>query len=166
MRNLLIFWTLLIALQGGTGILLFGYRIGFAPENIIEYYGGSEALLKSYPHAKDRFMPAKTFTGLWKAVHMHGLAYPLFVFLIYHLFYLFHPRREQFTSVYLWGMMAALVFGMADFLSGFLAIQGSPVFATIRLISFLGFASALLFSIYLLLMLIYDFNKTRNSARD
>lgn len=82
-------------LQLLSAALLFGWKQGFAPSSVYEYYQGSEAMLKRYPDATDRFLQARSLEGILKAGLAHFAVYGLSAFTLVHLLRssLGHPGR-------------------------------------------------------------------------
>jgi hypothetical protein len=75
LRPALLFFLLLVALEFGSGALLYYWKIGFSAANVFEYYHGSEATLARYPERPDRFLEPRTLLGLTKIALGHLLAY-------------------------------------------------------------------------------------------
>lgn len=84
-RPVLLLFLIFTGLQLFTGALLYLWKMGFGPAQTIEYYFGSERMLELFPGKPDRFLQARTFTGLVKVTLGHFLAYGVLVFFLTHL---------------------------------------------------------------------------------
>src|SRR6185436_7586427 len=84
-RPVVLVFSFFTLLQLGSGALLYGMKIGFHPAQTIEFYKGSEAAVALYPSHPDRFVSARTFTGMAKGAVGHCAAYGLLCFAIMHL---------------------------------------------------------------------------------
>jgi hypothetical protein len=81
----IIFFAFFVIFQKITGTLMFFTKIGYKPSMWIEYYFGSEEMLKYYPNEKDHFKEPLTFYGRLKVLYSHTLAYGILIFTLTHL---------------------------------------------------------------------------------
>ncbi len=127
-----------------SGTMLFEHKIGLSAQSINEYYLGNS----------DKFIPAKTATGVLKIVLPHIFAFGLFVMVVLHFLVFTKERNKTKTK-----MLICLTFITAflEIASPFLIISGAEFFAYVKIISFILFESLILYSIWLLLhSIMYD----------
>ena len=127
-----------------SGAWLFWQKTGFGIAGVIEYYAGSETALQYFPDMPDRFVNAKTVSGLLKSVLPHMLVYGLLVFIIVHLLAALMPVNRVFIHL-------LFVFGALDIAGGFPVLVFPVMGAWLRLISFFCFSGGILVASVLLI---------------
>ena len=121
-----------------SGIMLFEHKIGFSVQGVSEYYLGSE----------EKFMVAKSSTGILKIVLPHIFAFALFSMVLLH-FLIFTKHRDTAHSkalIYLLFSSAAL-----EIFSPFMILLGAEFFVFIKIASFVLFESLVIYIAWLLL---------------
>ncbi|MEQ9364723.1 MAG: hypothetical protein RIF32_10785 [Leptospirales bacterium] len=134
------------ALQLLTGALLYLWKLGFHPARTIEYYFGSERMLELFPGSVDRFIQARSLTGMIKVTLGHLLAYGVLVFFLTHLARSIAAvpsrRMEWFCNAFFLAAMLEIVVGLALLLTPDTWIAGAPtLFAYGRAAVFVAFYS-------------------------
>lgn len=140
-RGILGFFYFYFFLHWGTGLLMFGQKLGFSHASVVRYYRGEP----------DLFMEPRSFAGLLEVTHFHLFAMGLFFVVFTHLL-VFTPFRERLKAA----VTALLATGLLlDMAAGWLVRYIDPAFAwaklagfwmlqTISLLLLLGLVSALL----------------------
>ncbi len=125
-------FALFVLLQFGTGVLLYVNKIGLHPADTLEYYVGSEAMLKVYPGRPDRFKQPRTFMGLAKFAMAHFAAFGIICFILAHLL---RSLGKAVDKLPLADGISLALFALAllDVLSGFLVRYGPPWTAHARI---------------------------------
>jgi len=126
-----------VALQAGSGAVLFAAKLGLRPERLAAYYRGSE----------EAFGTPRSLAGLLEVAVPHLVAIPLVLFVTLHLVAIVGLlRRRPFA------LLAGLSFGCAA--TGVLAAFGirwlSPGIAWVKLAAFVGLEASL--GVWLLLL--------------
>ena len=154
-KPLTLFFCLFVFLQFLSGVFLYGVKIGFHPADTLEFYVGSEEMLKVYPGRADRFKRGRSLPGMVKFALGHIAAFALICFILTHL--LRSLRALQPTSLYRIDRFADALFLLAllDILAGFLVVYGPPWTVYVRLFVFLvfvvlGFAGSLMLAYFAL----------------
>ncbi len=125
-------------LQFVSGAWLYALKIGFVASDTLEYYVGSEEMIKIYPDRPDRFMPQKTLGGMLKMSVGHTLAFGLLCFMLTHLL---RSLAKNSGRMRMADNLSFLFFGFAllDVFSGY-AVRYGPVWtAAVRSSVFIGF---------------------------
>ncbi len=117
--------------------LLFDYKIGFSYQGVVDYYIGNE----------DRFLIAKSFSGIIKLILPHIFVFGLFSMVLLHflVFTKLRYKRSTLILIYLTFLTA-----LGEMLTPFLIINGLEFFAYIKLISFFIFLALILYISWLL----------------
>ena len=120
-----------------SGIMLFEDKIGFSIQEITKYYLGDE----------EKFIVAKTSTGILKIVLPHIFAFGLFAMVILHfLIFTKHRDTKQLkTLIYL-----IFISAFFEIFSPFFLIIGADFFAYVKLTSFVLFEALVLYIAWLL----------------
>jgi len=117
-RPVLLGYALFVALQFLSGSALYLLRVGPTAADAFEYYQGSEAALERFPGRPDRFLPAKTFTGILKTQTPHTIAFATLFFILVHLIRSL-GQSSRFVSL---AVMLFAFFAAVDFLFPFLML--------------------------------------------
>jgi len=107
-----------------SAFLLFEYKIGFSYEGVVDYYGGNE----------EKFIVAKSFSGLLKSVLPHIFVFGLFSMVLLH-FLVFTKLRYKKSTL-------ALIYASY--------ITALNFFAYLKLLSFFVFLFLVLYVVWLL----------------
>jgi len=128
----------------GSSILIFENKIGFSINAILSYYQGNE----------QKFITAKTTTGLLKIMLPHIFAFGLFIMVVLH-FLIFTKHRNQKKTRFL--IYFVFIMAILELSSPFFIINGLDFFAYIKMFSFFGFELSLLYLFWLLFYsIVYD----------
>lgn len=130
----------LFLLQIFTGIYLYTEKYGFNYLSVTEYILGN----------KEKFIQSKTLYGLLKLNFPHFFAMFLGIFITAHFLYFFKVKTTYFFIAGL-----SFLFAFLDILAPFLILKVSPLFAYLKIVSFLGFEISLF-----LIILILFYNAT------
>ena len=136
----LVFSLLLIA----SAIMLFEYKIGFSYEGVLNYYLGNE----------DKFIPAKSTSGLLKMALPHIFSFGLISMVLLHflVFTKLRYKKSTLTLIYLTFFSA-----MLEIFTPMLIVNGFEFAALLKLLSFFIFLALILYISWLLLhSIIYD----------
>ncbi len=127
-----------------SGIMLFEHKIGFSVQSVSEYYLGSS----------DKFIVAKTGSGVLKIILPHIFAFGLFAMVILHFLVFTKERGKTKTKMLIY---LTFITAFLEITSPFLIILGAEFFAYVKIISFILFESLILYSLWLLLhSIMYD----------
>jgi len=121
---------------------LFEIKIGFSPLGIMEYYNGNE----------EKFIPAKSFSGILKTALSHIFVFGLFIMVLLHfiVFTGYKNRAQTRWIIYLTFSTALIELSCAFFI-----LSGYIFFAYLKVLSFVLFEFLILYIIWLLLMSIF-----------
>ncbi len=137
---------LVVAIFWLTNILLFTAKMGFSYQSIVEYYLGNEEI----------FRTPVSYMGLLETTHAHLFAYALLLLLLNHLL--------AFTTLSAGWKTAGIVLtygsGMLDIASGWLIVYVAPLFAWMKLLSFLTLQVSMAAVIGAVLLSMLDFRQT------
>jgi hypothetical protein len=136
----LIFSLLLIA----SAVMLFEYKIGFSYEGILDYYLGNE----------DKFIPAKSTSGILKIALPHIFSFGLISMVLLHflVFTKLRYKRSTLTLIYLTFFSAIL-----EIFTPLLIVNGFEFGVYVKLLSFFIFLTLILYISWLLFYsIIYD----------
>ena len=120
-----------------SAFLLFEYKIGFSYEGVVDYYGGNE----------EKFIVAKSFSGLLKSVLPHIFVFGLFSMVLLH-FLVFTKLRYKKSTLAL--IYASYFTAFVEIFSPFFIINGLNFFAYLKLLSFFVFLFLVLYVVWLL----------------
>ena len=109
-----------------SSILLFGEKIGFLQEAILLYYLGDE----------EKFLIAKSMSGVLKIVLPHIFAFGLFCMVVLHFVVFTKSNRSKFMKFFIYGLFT---FSLLEIFTPLLIINGFEIFTYLKLISFLLF---------------------------
>ncbi len=144
LNTILLLGLLYILLFLLTDIFLFAVKIGFSYSSVVEYYLGDEETFKN----------PVSFMGLLEGTHFHLFSVALMLILLNHLM--------AFTAT---GRFTKLLIVYTSYVSGFLNIASpwlirflSPVFAYLKIASFL------IFHVSLAVLLYFSFLYVRASS--
>ncbi|PHQ64687.1 MAG: hypothetical protein COB99_08305 [Sulfurimonas sp.] len=129
----LVFSLLLIA----SAVMLFEYKIGFSYEGVLDYYLGNE----------DKFIPAKSTSGLLKIALPHIFSFGLISMVLLHflVFTKLRYKKSTLTVIYLTFLSAAL-----EIFTPMLIVNGFEFAALLKLLSFFVFLTLILYISWLL----------------
>ncbi|MFT5661041.1 MAG: hypothetical protein ACI9TV_001687 [Sulfurimonas sp.] len=122
----------------GSGVMLFEQKIGFSTNAIVAYYLGDE----------DKFIVAKSSTGILKIVLPHLFAFGLFAMVILHflIFTKYKDTKQIKILIYILFTSAFL-----EVFSPFFIILGAEFFSYIKITSFIVLESLIIYISWLLL---------------
>ncbi len=140
-----IFGVLLLA----SGIWVFAEKAGFAPQDVMMYYGGDESA----------GIPAKSLYGQLEVVVPHLGAMGLFIMVCVH-FMMFVPRPRWHRIRRL--SIVAFLSALASIGSGILISEGYAVFAFVKLAALVLFYVVILSTLGVLL---FESGRTLHHAR-
>jgi hypothetical protein len=153
----IIFFALFVIIQSITGTLMFFSKIGYKPSQWMEYYYGSEEMLKYFPQEPDRFKEPLTFSGRLKVLYSHTLAYGVLIFALSHLIRslnLNYMNKNKIEAIIiLFFVVAILEISIDIFLT--LINQFKLFFLYIRFMIFIIFIFFMIFHSFLLIYLSY-----------
>lgn len=139
-----IFYFLLFAILLVTsGVLLFDEKIGFSVQGVLDYYLGSEI----------NFTQEKSHEGILKVVLPHIFAFALFTMVLLH--FLIFTKVKGSKKVQVLIVLMFMTAGIEIF-SPFLILEGFTFFAYLKLLSFFLFQGLILYTVWLLLLSIFD----------
>lgn len=130
----LIFSLLLIA----SAVMLFEYKIGFSYEGVLDYYLGNE----------DKFIPAKSTSGILKLALPHVFSFGLIAMVLLHflVFTKLRYKKSTLTLIYMTFFSAFL-----EIFTPMLIVNGFEFVALLKLLSFFIFLALILYVSWLLL---------------
>ena len=120
-----------------TNVLLFAEKTGFSYQSIVEYYLGNE----------EKFKTPVSYMGLMETTHSHLFAFAMLLLFLNHLIIFVDISRTTKLILILGSSLSAI----GDILAGWLIVYVSPVFAFLKISSFI----VLQLSISLLLVFIW-----------
>ena len=120
-----------------SGILLFGEKIGFSQEAILLYYLGDE----------ERFLIAKSMSGILKVVLPHIFAFGLFGMVVLHFVVFTQSNRSKYMKFFIY---AFFTLSLLEIFTPLLIINGFETFAYFKLISFFLFEFLVLLLLWIL----------------
>jgi len=132
-----------------SSIVLFGYKIGFSVESVIEYYLGNEEL----------FIQAKSFGGILETITPHSFAIGLFVMVVSH-FILFIKKAKSRLNISI--IITLFITLFIEIFSPILIINGYTIFAVLKFVSFIIFE---ILSLYLVSIVYFSAYKSLYSIK-
>jgi len=150
MRVIMAFFLLYILFFWITNFLMYFYHMSLSPISVIKYYRGSEV----------DFIPPKSFIGLLEVTHSHLFAMGILLVTLTHLL-LFIPGRDKGKVIF---SVVVLGAGLLDILSGWLILYVHPLFAYLKIGSFLLLQAGL--GLLLLCLMIAIVTKRKLSYSD
>jgi len=127
-----------------SSVLLFSEKIGFSIESILGYYQGDE----------EKFISAKSASGILKIILPHIFAFGIFIMVILH-FLVFTKSKNRKLFHYI--IYSAFILGVLELFTPLLIIHGFIFFAYIKIITFFLFEFLMLYIFWLLFKsIIYD----------
>lgn len=106
-----------------TNIGLYFSKMSLYPSSVVDYFRGNE----------ERFLEPRSWIGLLEQLHFHSFAMGILLLTLTHLL-LFVPVSMRVKA---FGICGAFVFGIVGELSGWAVRYLSPVFAYLKIASFL-----------------------------
>ena len=114
-----------------TNVLLYTEKIGFTKASVIEYYLGRE----------EEFRNPVSYRGLLEGTHSHFFTFAIALLLVNHLtVFLDINQRLKFLLI-----LVSCISGFFDITSGWLIRFVSPMFAYLKIVSFVLFQTSFLF---------------------
>ena len=120
-----------------SSVLLFSEKIGFSSQAIVEYYLGNE----------DKFIVAKSFSGVLKIVLPHIFAFGLFVMVILHFVVFTKTAKAKYMTFFIYTLFFV---SLLELFTPLLIINGYESFAYLKLISFVLFVFLVLYILWIL----------------
>ena len=120
-----------------SSVLLFDEKIGFSIKSILEYYQGDE----------DKFIAAKSASGILKIILPHIFAFGLFIMVILH-FTVFTKSRN--SELFHFIIYSTFVLGLLELFAPLLIINGFIFFAYVKLATFFLFELLMLYLFWIL----------------
>lgn len=130
LRLIICFFLVYVALFWVTNALLYFHKMGLTYRSVVEYYLGSE----------ERFLQPRSYQGLLEISHFHLFSMGILMLTLTHLL-LFVPLQPGWKAV-----LIGFSFGSAflDEASSWLIRFAHPLFAYLKIISFLALQGSLL----------------------
>jgi hypothetical protein len=113
-----------------TNIGLYFSKMSLSPSSVVDYFRGNEA----------RFLEPRSLLGLLEQLHFHSFAMGILLLTLTHLL-LFVPVSMRTKA---FGICGAFAFGILGELSGWGVRYLSPVFAYLKIASFLSLQGIIL----------------------
>ena len=127
-----------------SSILIFNEKIGFSVQSVLEYYQGNE----------DKFITAKSTSGILKIILPHIFVFGLFIMVILHFKVFTKSRNSQVFHFIIYG---AFILGLLELFTPLLIIQGFVFFAYVKIAVFFLFEFLMLYVFWILLKsIVYD----------
>jgi len=120
-----------------SAVMLFEQKIGFSFTNVLEYYMGNE----------EKFIVAKSSSGILKIVLPHIFVFGLISMVLLHFLVFTNHKDKKYTLLIIYLTFASAIF---EIFTPFLIINGFEFFAYIKIVSFVLFLSLLVYISYLL----------------
>jgi hypothetical protein len=120
-----------------SSVLLFDEKIGFSIKGILEYYQGNE----------EKFIAAKSASGILKIILPHIFAFGLFIMVILH-FGVFTKSRN--SKLFHFIIYSAFVLGLLELFTPLLIVNGFVFFAYVKLAVFFLFEFLMLYIFWIL----------------
>ncbi len=130
-----VFFSILLLVSA---FMIFATKIGFSPADISSYYLGNE----------EKFMQAKSFSGLLKVIYPHIFAMALFTMVLLHFVYFTNYKKSK---IFQYLIISTYLTILLEIFSPFAILQGATLFAIIKLISMLCMFILFFFIFWLLL---------------
>jgi len=121
-----------------SAVMLFEHKIGFSFNSILEYYVGNE----------EKFIPAKSLTGILKIILPHIFVFGLLAMVLLHFLVFTEHRYKKATSVLIY---LTFITVLIEMFIPFLIVSGFEFFVYIKLLSFVLFLMLVLYISWLLL---------------
>ncbi len=138
LKMIVIFFLIYISFFWLTNLALFTYKMGFSVDGVAAYYRGSP----------ERYMQPRSFQGLVEVSHFHLFAMGILMLTMTHLI-LFVPISIRAKSLFI---LSAFSSAFLDELSGWLIRYLDPLFAYLKLASFIVLQLTLLLLIIFVLI--------------
>jgi len=120
-----------------SSILLFAEKIGFSQEDIVVYYLGDE----------ERFLIAKSMSGVLKIVLPHIFAFGIFGMVILHFVVFTKSDKSKHMIYFIYGLFTL---SLLEIFTPLLMINGFIIFTYFKLISFFLFEFLALLLLWIL----------------
>ena len=144
LKLIIIFTTIFFLFLWITNIMFF-LKIGFSIDAIIDYYRGNE----------ETFRPAKSYLGLLEEAHFHFFSMAIILVTLNHLV-LFTDIKAIYKYLVIVLSYSSAFF---DIISGWLIRFVDPLFAYLKLGSFLVLQITLIYLIFVITFYMYKKNK-------
>ncbi len=120
-----------------SAFMLFEHKIGFSYQSVVDYYLGNE----------EKFMIAKSFSGVLKLILPHIFVFGLLSMVLLHFLVFTNLRYKKSTLVLIY---LTFFTAFTEIFSPFLIISGLEFFAYLKLLSFFIFSFLILYISWLL----------------
>ena len=145
LRLIIVFTVVFFVFLWLTSLLLY-LEVGFSPQGVAEYYRGSE----------ESFRQPKSYLGMLEEAHFHFFAMAIILVTLNHLL-LFTGIRSQWKLVLIVSSFAS---ALGDIISGWLIRYVSPVFAYLKIGSFIVLLTTLALLMIIIVWYLYSSQKT------
>jgi len=145
LRLIIVFTVVFFVFLWLTSLLLY-LEVGFSPQGVAEYYRGSE----------ESFRQPKSYLGMLEEAHFHFFAMAIILVTLNHLL-LFTGIRNQWKLVLIVSSFAS---ALGDITSGWLIRYVSPVFAYLKIASFLVLLTSLALLMIIVVWYLYSSQKS------
>lgn len=145
LRLVIVFTVIFFVFLWLTSLLLY-LEVGFSPEGVAEYYRGSE----------EDFRQPKSYLGMLEEAHFHFFAMAIILVTLNHLV-LFTGIGNQWKLVLIVSSFAS---ALGDIIAGWLIRYVSPVFAYLKIGSFLVLLTTLAILMIIVVWYMYSSQKT------
>jgi hypothetical protein len=105
-------------------------KMGLTPSSVVDYYRGNE----------DRYLQPRSLQGLLEVLHFHAFAMGMLLMTLTHLL-LFVPISMRIKA---WGIATAFITGITGEVAGWAVRFVHPLFAYLKIASFLALEGVLL----------------------
>lgn len=145
LRLIIVFTVVFFIFLWLTSLLLY-LQVGFSPQGVAEYYRGSE----------ESFRQPKSYLGMLEEAHFHFFAMAIILVTLNHLL-LFTGLKNQWKLVLIVSSFAS---ALGDIIAGWLIRYVSPVFAYLKIGSFLVLLTTLALLMIIVVWYLYSSQKT------
>lgn len=145
LRLVIVFTVIFFVFLWLTSLLLY-LEVGFSPEGVAEYYRGSE----------EDFRQPKSYLGMLEEAHFHFFAMAIILVTLNHLV-LFTGIGNRWKLVLIVSSFAS---ALGDIIAGWLIRYVSPVFAYLKIGSFLVLLTTLAILMIIVVWYMYSSQKT------
>lgn len=145
LRLVIVFTVIFFVFLWLTSLLLY-LEVGFSPEGVAEYYRGSE----------EDFRQPKSYLGMLEEAHFHFFAMAIILVTLNHLV-LFTGIGNRWKLVLI---VSSFTSALGDIIAGWLIRYVSPVFAYLKIGSFLVLLTTLAILMIIVVWYMYSSQKT------
>lgn len=145
LRLIIVFTVIFFVFLWLTSLLLY-LEVGFSPQEVAEYYRGSE----------ESFRQPKSYLGMLQEAHFHFFAMAIILVTLNHLL-LFTGIGNRWKLILI---VASFLSALGDISSGWLIRYVSPAFAYLKIASFIVLLTTLAVLMIIVIWYLYSSQKT------